>query len=221
MPSKVSWAWLILPFLTALVTLAHPVIDPWHGGVEGLAPLVQSNTRWIAVHAALLVLFPLSALALSRPVSGIETTSAHFARLMLAVFGVVYAGFDTYAGLATGTVVHYAQDLSAAEQTGVLLAVKGLFNGPIIGVVHCWNRCVDVRRWRGRIHAVAGWCATRAGPVDRGCGAAAVRRSYASVRPNYVRCCRCGVRPAGMAELGNDQRKGLNVPTGRRCSPDR
>ncbi len=68
MPSKVSWAWLIPPLLTALVALAHPVIDPWHGGVEGLAPLVQSNTRWIAVHAALLVLFPLSALALSRPV---------------------------------------------------------------------------------------------------------------------------------------------------------
>ena len=136
MLSKVSWAWLIPPFLTALVTLAHPVIDPWHGGVEGLAPLVQSNTRWIAVHAALLVLFPLSALALSRPVSGIETTSARVARLMLAVFGVVYAGFDTYAGLATGTVVHYAQDLSAAEQTGVLLAVKGLFNGPIIGVLY-------------------------------------------------------------------------------------
>ena len=136
MPSKVSWAWLIPPFLTALVTLAHPVIDPWHGGVEGLAPLVQSNTRWIAVHAALLVLFPLSALALSRPVSGIETTSARFARLMLAVFGVVYAGFDTYAGLATGTVVRYAQDLSAAQQTGVLLAVKGLFNGPTIGVLY-------------------------------------------------------------------------------------
>jgi len=35
---------------------------------------------------------------------------------MLTVFGVVYAGFDTYAGLATGTVVRCAQDLSAAEQ---------------------------------------------------------------------------------------------------------
>ena len=53
---------------------------------------------------------------------------------MLAVVGVVYAGFDTYAGLATGTVVRYAQDPSAAEQTGVLLAVKGLLKGPIIGV---------------------------------------------------------------------------------------
>jgi hypothetical protein len=41
------------------------------------------------------------------------------------VFGVVYAGFDTYGGLATGTVV-----------TGILLAVKGLFNGPIIGVLY-------------------------------------------------------------------------------------
>ena len=136
MPSKISWAWLVPPLLTALVTLAHPIIDPWHGGVEGLAPLVQSNTRWIAVHAALLVLFPLSALAISRPVWGIETTSARFARLMLAVFGVVYAGFDTYAGLATGTVVRCAQDLSAAEQTGALLAVKGLFNGPIIGALY-------------------------------------------------------------------------------------
>jgi len=48
---------------TAFVTLAHQVIDPRHGGVEGLAPLVQFNSRWIAVRAVLLVLFPLSALA--------------------------------------------------------------------------------------------------------------------------------------------------------------
>ena len=45
MPSKVSWVWFIPPLLTALVTLARPVIDPRHGGVEGLASLVQSNTR--------------------------------------------------------------------------------------------------------------------------------------------------------------------------------
>ena len=57
-------------------------------------------------------------------------------------------------------------------------------------------------------HPVAGWCATRSSTVDHRCGAAAVRRSYASVWP---RCGRIGARPAGMAEHGNDQReKGLN-----------
>ena len=57
-------------------------------------------------------------------------------------------------------------------------------------------------------HPVTGWCATRSSTVDHGCGAAAVRRSYASVWP---RCGRIGARPAGMAEHGNDQReKGLN-----------
>jgi len=67
---------------------------------------------------------------------------------------------------------------------------------------------LDVRRWRGRIHPVAGWCATRSSTVDHGCGAAAVRRSYASVWPQ---CGRIGARPAGMAEHGNDQReKGLD-----------
>ena len=82
-------------------------------------------------------------------------------------------------------------------------------------VVHCWNRCVDVRRWRGRIHPVAGWCVTRAGPVDRGVGVAAVRRSYASVRPTHVRCGRCGAGPAGMEEHGNDQgENNLKVSTG-------
>jgi hypothetical protein len=48
---------------------------------------------------------------------------------------------------------------------------------------HCWNGCVDVRRWRGRIYPLEGWCAARAGSVDCGCGAAAVRRSCAAVWP--------------------------------------
>ena len=128
------------------------------------------------------------------------------------MFGVVYAGFDTYAGLATGTVVRCAQDLSTAEQTGVLLAVKGLFNGPIIGVLYI----VGTAAWTLGAGAVAytllaGRCVTRAGPVNHGCGALAVRRSSASVRPDHVRCGRCGARLARMAEYGDDRReKGLN-----------
>jgi hypothetical protein len=47
----------------------------------------------------------------------------------------VYAGFDTFAGLATGTIIRAARDLGAAEQSGVLLAVKGLFNSPVTGVL--------------------------------------------------------------------------------------
>ncbi len=134
--SKVSWIWVLPPLATSLVVLAHPIIDPWHAaGVTGLAPLVARNDVWLAVHLALLVLFPLSALALIQPISGFDSTSARLARVMLGIFGVLYAGFDTFAGLATGTVVRSARDLGAAEQAGVLLAVKGLFNSPITGVL--------------------------------------------------------------------------------------
>jgi len=132
---NVSWIWVIPPLATSLVVLAHPIIDPWHDGVTGLAPLVARTDVWLAVHLALLALFPLSALALIQAVAGIESTGACLARLMLGIFGVVYAGFDTFAGLATGTIIRAARDLGAAEQSGVLLAVKGLFNSPITGVL--------------------------------------------------------------------------------------
>jgi len=132
---KVSWIWVIPPLATSLVVLAHPIVDPWHEGVAGLAPLVARNDVWLAVHLALLVLFPLSALALVHAVSGIESVGARLARLMLGTFAVLYAGFDSFAGLATGTLVRSARELGAAEQSGVLLAVKGLFNGPITGVL--------------------------------------------------------------------------------------
>lgn len=99
---KVSWVWVAPPLATSLVVLAHPIIDPWHDGVAGLAPLVARNDVWLAVHLALLVLFPLSALALIQAVSGIEGS---------------------------------ARELGAADQSGVLLAVKGLFNTPITGVL--------------------------------------------------------------------------------------
>ncbi|HET9922487.1 MAG TPA: hypothetical protein VFS98_00030 [Methylomirabilota bacterium] len=132
---KVSWVWVAPPLATSLVVLAHPIIDPWHDGVAGLAPLVARNDVWLAVHLALLVLFPLSALALIQAVSGIESAGARLARLMLPIFAVLYAGFDTFAGLATGTIVRSARELGAAEQSGVLLAVKGLFNSPITGVL--------------------------------------------------------------------------------------
>ena len=132
---KVSWVWVAPPLATSLVVLAHPIIDPWHDGVAGLAPLVARNDVWLAVHLALLVLFPLSALALVQAVSGIESAGARLARLMLSIFAVLYAGFDTFAGLATGTIVRSARELGAAEQSGALLAVKGLFNSPITGVL--------------------------------------------------------------------------------------
>jgi len=135
MTPRVSWVWVVPPLATSLVALAHPIIDPWRDGVAGLAPLVAHNDVWLAVHLALLVLFPLSALALIQAVSGIESAGARLARLMLGIFCVLYAGFDTFAGLATGTIIRSARELGAAEQAGALLAVKGLFNSPITGVL--------------------------------------------------------------------------------------
>ena len=135
MRPEVSWIWVLPPLATSLVVLAHPIIDPWQDGVAGLAPLVAHNDVWLAVHLALLALFPLSALALIQAVSGIESTGARLARRMLAVFAVLYAGFDTFAGLSTGTIIRAARELGAVEQSGVLLTVKALFNSPINGAL--------------------------------------------------------------------------------------
>ena len=130
----ISWLWVIPPLATGLVLLAHPIIDPWHAaGVAGLAPLVARNDVWLAVHLALLVLFPLSALALLQPVSGMQSATARVARVMLGIFGVLYASFDTFAGLATGV-----SGLSEDHRFFMSFTLAGLgnfspFNGALSG----------------------------------------------------------------------------------------
>ena len=132
---RVSWPWVIPPLVTAFVVLAHPIVDPWRTDVSGIAPIVVRNDVWLGVHLALLALFPLCGLALAHAVSGVQSTGARLARVMLGIFCVVYAGFDTFAGLATGTIVRSVRDLGAAEQARTLLAVKNLFTGPINGAL--------------------------------------------------------------------------------------
>jgi hypothetical protein len=127
--------WVAPPLAGSLVVMAHPVIDPWRDDIAGLAPLVASNTRWLGVHLVMLALFPLSGLALAQAVSGVASRSARLARRALAVFAVVYAGFDTFAGLATGTVIQSAGAIGAAEQAVTVHAVKGLFTHPINGLL--------------------------------------------------------------------------------------
>ena len=90
MPSKVSWAWLIPPFLTALVTRRT------RSSILGLArrracPAGPIRCPVDAVTRRSLVRLLVGA-AISHPeCPGLETARARFARLMLAVFGVVYA----------------------------------------------------------------------------------------------------------------------------------
>jgi hypothetical protein len=129
---KVAWGWVLPPLATSAVTLFHPLIDPWHGGIGGLSALVEANTRWLLVHGGLLILFPLTGLALAQAVAGAARKSALVARAALAVFAVTYAAFDTFAGLATGSIACVGSALGQAEEQTALKLLLGLWSGPVI-----------------------------------------------------------------------------------------
>jgi hypothetical protein len=69
---------------------------------------------------------------LAQVVSGVQSAPAVIARVALAVFAVAYAAFDTFAGLATGSIACIGTALGPAEQKTALTLLLGLWSGPAI-----------------------------------------------------------------------------------------
>src|SRR5512144_808665 len=87
------------PLLLAIVELFHPHADD----------LLSINVRtWQAVHYAQILLFPLSALAVTRLVRARTDLAARLCRLAMFLFGVGWAAWDSVAGVATGILVNSA-----------------------------------------------------------------------------------------------------------------
>src|SRR6266705_3293354 len=84
------------PLLLAVVELFHP-----HPG-----DLLDLDAKtWLAVHYAQILLFPLSALAVSALVNNQAGVAATVCRVAMFVFAISFVAFDSAAGVVTGILV--------------------------------------------------------------------------------------------------------------------
>jgi hypothetical protein len=114
---------MVVPALAlAAVLTIHPT-DQADTIYESVSPVVDD---WITVHVALLLAFPLLALATAMLVRGIEGRAATLARVSLVFFAVFYTAWEVMVGLATGILTQYANGLPAAEQAGAAGAIEDL-----------------------------------------------------------------------------------------------
>lgn len=108
-----------VPTAFAVLSLAHPMQDPWELG--------DAVGRWMLVHAGQLVMTVLLAYVLWFLLAGIESRSARLMRVVLPVFLVAFSAFDAVAGLATGWLALRADDQSGAAREQTLVSVEYLF----------------------------------------------------------------------------------------------
>jgi hypothetical protein len=124
-----GFIWCLPPAALAVLELWHPVIHS--GTAAGLQPLVSHTHVWLSVHLVQLVLFALTALSVSRLLVGVGSIAANTARVALSVFAIAYSAFDTFAGLATGSIVTAAASMSPDNQAVALMLANELFDSPI------------------------------------------------------------------------------------------
>jgi hypothetical protein len=116
-------------FATAGPALVLAVLEVFHPHPHDL--LRVDIERWMTVHYAQLVLFPLVAWSQVMLIRRQEGLTASLCRAAMFVFGVAYVAFDTAAGIATGVLVRsaYAGVSPEAWRSSIL----ALWNHAIVG----------------------------------------------------------------------------------------
>ena len=110
------------PLALAVLELFHP-----HPG----DPLTLPVGRWLTVHYAQVVLFPLAALGAVILVRGLGGFASALCRVAMFVFACAYVAFDTAAGVVTGVLVNAAQATSNPETWRP--AILTIWTHPIVG----------------------------------------------------------------------------------------
>jgi hypothetical protein len=125
---------------TAGPALVLAILEVFHPHPHDL--LHVEITRWMTVHYAQLVLFPLVAWSQVMLVRRQEGGIASLCRAAMFVFGVAYVAFDATAGIATGVLVRsaYASVSPEAWRSPIL----ALWNHAIVGgssevALHSWR----------------------------------------------------------------------------------
>src|SRR5437899_7308757 len=110
------------PLLLAVIELFHP-----HPG-----DLLDLDAKtWLAVHYAQILLFPLSALAVSALVNNQVGVAATICRVAMFVFAISFVAFDSAAGVVTGILVDAAQRSPSPGTWRA--AIDAIWTHPIMG----------------------------------------------------------------------------------------
>ena len=122
---QTSWGIVLIvgaPLLLAVIELFHP-----HPG-----DLLNLNVEtWLAVHYAQILLFPLSALAVTALVNDQAGVATTICRVAMFIFAVSFVAFDTAAGVVTGILVDAAQKSRSPETWRA--AIDAVWTDPVMG----------------------------------------------------------------------------------------
>jgi hypothetical protein len=110
---------VLVPLALAIVLIPHPP-----GGEDVFEGVSPDANRWLFVHTATLLFFPLLGIAVFWLLNGLKGTAATVSRVALVFFLVFYTAYEVTVGVGTGFLVDYANDLPAAEQAVVADAIQ-------------------------------------------------------------------------------------------------
>jgi hypothetical protein len=120
-------ALMMLASIVGPLTLA--IVDILHPHAHDLFEI--GLTRWMAVHYAQIILFPLAAWSQTMLIRGERGYAAGISRVSMFVFAVTYVAFDTAAGVVTGVLVRSA--LASGAPDAWRSPVLAVWNHPIVG----------------------------------------------------------------------------------------
>jgi hypothetical protein len=116
------------PLAFAALLLLHPM------GGDDFYELVAANvTRWLALHYAAALLFPLMGYVIWLLVRDLSGRAATIARIAVPVYAVCYGVGEAMMGIAAGVMAQQGNGMSGAQRQGVADAVNAIPTHPIVG----------------------------------------------------------------------------------------
>jgi hypothetical protein len=110
---------VLVPLGLAVALIPHPP-----GGEDVFEGVSPDAERWLFVHTATLLFFPLLGIAVFWLLNGLKGTAATVSRVALVFFLVFYTAYEVTVGVGTGFLVDYANGLPPEEQAVVADAIQ-------------------------------------------------------------------------------------------------
>jgi hypothetical protein len=117
-----------VPLAWAVLILFHPLTRG--AAYEGLRDAV---TRWQVVHVGTLIFIGLMGLAVCLLVRDLAGPAARVTRIAAGLFVLLYAAWESVAGLAVGALVQHTNGLPADERAVASDAIESLIDNAIVG----------------------------------------------------------------------------------------
>jgi hypothetical protein len=118
-----------VPVAWAVLLLFHPMGE----GTNIYADLHDQVTVWMVVHTGTLFFIGLMALVVYLLVRDLPGTAARVAKWAAAVYALVFAAWETVAGLVEGALVQHANGLPPGQRPQVEETIQSLHDHWIVG----------------------------------------------------------------------------------------